>query len=482
MVSDLERWRALNLEHTNKQVREAWSNKKLHEAGTLGDELRVKLGDIDGRTFTPQEILPHYLNYLQRTRPEEKNSLIDTDPCGWQRDARYIFDNMLHAKPLRQSFIQGFREKHTGIHFGDWEVGQAIAAVVEAIDMRQRSLYMAQRSDSRIPFAGGFALSTASDIAYGIFGNTDPMKKQPIVARPRRCWLMPLCIAGFALQEVDKYRKQNNLPGEYKANDGHILLAVLQEQGPPVEGHPQYRISLFDSHPILANARPKLYDMAITVARTLQWTNHRTIPIGRFKHRQVPVPQQTTGGYQCGLHVIVNAWILAMGLRIYPKAEYTDAIYAEAWEFARAAMAGILDWKPLVAWFFCRGLTMEDSIADVPVDRRFELSVLQQSNRDKHGHAESEDPELWSRIGMTSRLDDVPLQNFSIEQAPYDYSSNIKPPVMNVSPGPGLNRECEDVDIDLRSDEEDDIPFPTESDGREDCEMVDVAPDRESEL
>jgi hypothetical protein len=60
-----------------------------------------------------------------------------------------------------------------------------------------------------------------------------------------------------------------------------------------------------------------------------------------------------------------------MGLRIGPKAEYTDAIYDEVWLFLRAVMAGILDRKALITWLFCRDLTMERSIADVLGSRRF---------------------------------------------------------------------------------------------------------------
>ncbi|EAT78575.2 hypothetical protein SNOG_13950 [Parastagonospora nodorum SN15] len=77
------------------------------------------------------------------------------------------------------------------------------------------------------------------------------------------------------------------------------------------------------------------------------------------------------GGWRCGPHTITNAWILAMGLTPNPEADYSDAVYGELRVLARAAVAGLLDWQALVAWFFCRRLTLERSLDYILPDRRF---------------------------------------------------------------------------------------------------------------
>ncbi|KAF1919559.1 hypothetical protein BDU57DRAFT_569220, partial [Ampelomyces quisqualis] len=84
------------------------------------------------------------------------------------------------------------------------------------------------------------------------------------------------------------------------------------------------------------------------------------------------IPQQSHGGWQCGPHTVINGWILAMGLHPNPDGRvFTDAVYRGFHALARAAISGLLDWQTLVAWFFCRRLTVERKFTAVPRNRRF---------------------------------------------------------------------------------------------------------------
>jgi hypothetical protein len=96
---------------------------------------------------------------------------------------------------------------------------------------------------------------------------------------------MPLCIAKEALEVIHDWHKQNDLPGEYKPDGGHTLLAVVQEEGKSDNGQTRYIIHLFDSHNILLNAHPKLIEMAAAAEGQLQWGIHRDSASGQYWSR-----------------------------------------------------------------------------------------------------------------------------------------------------------------------------------------------------
>jgi hypothetical protein len=112
-------------------------------------------------------------------------------------------------------------------------------------------------------------------------------------------------------------------------------------------------------------------------------------------------------------HNKINAWILALGLTVIPDVKYEDHIYKEAWLFARAAMAGVLDWKSLVAWFFRRELTVEKDQVEVPADRHFNLTLFQEpamGNGRLEGHEG-----LTQRMQSINPINDIPLGVFTEE-------------------------------------------------------------------
>jgi hypothetical protein len=99
------------------------------------------------------------------------------------------------------------------------------------------------------------------------------------------------------------------------------------------------------------------------------------------------------------------------------RREYSGDMYEEAWKFARAATAGLLDWKALVAWFFCHKLTKGRSFEAVPKNRRFETTIPQMPAtlgiQDALG-----DGELGEHARQRYDTDDRPLESLPIAEAP----------------------------------------------------------------
>ncbi|KAI4942131.1 hypothetical protein J4E91_010330 [Alternaria rosae] len=241
-----------------------------------------------------------------------------------------------------------------------------------------------------------------------------------------------------------------------KTGGGHTLLVVLQERDDqPNTKYLSVDTYILDSHPaVLQNAYEFLDRVVLRAAGRLGWSSHRnTAQIGGSHHRY-PVPEQQEGGFQCGYHVFVNAWILAMGLTPdIKRGPYDEDVYFEAWIFARAAIAGLLDWKALVAWFFCRKLTVERTNEAVPANRRFEGTVPQVPDRlDPFPEAVGEG-ELRDHVQQRYDADDRPLALLSVEDAPYDRSNNIVwPPSKGKEQndqGESLDRSYDDTDLDF---------------------------------
>ncbi|KAJ4368013.1 hypothetical protein N0V83_006368 [Neocucurbitaria cava] len=230
----------------------------------------------------------------------------------------------------------------------DSDMNMAIAAVVDAIDTMQSP------TDSESIFAGGFSLATSVQLQMGL-----------------------AAISGDnLLPALDAWRKKNRVPTKSQGQaGGHHLLAVVQEQR---KKNPHFEVTLYDSAThVFGNAYPFLNTAVVRAATALKWSTHRN-PDYRVKFATTPrtaaVAQQPTGGWQCGPHVVINAWILAMGLHPAPNAKFTDEVYSEFYTLARAACAGLLDWRTLATWFFCRKLTLQTGLEAVPQNRRFTIT------------------------------------------------------------------------------------------------------------
>ncbi|KAI4682346.1 uncharacterized protein J4E88_005236 [Alternaria novae-zelandiae] len=454
-VKDLERWGKLVLDTDSKGLKEQWDQHFLMHGVEFENHLEHIHGKLKDRTLDiTKDILPHYREFLNKLHPPGLNVQIDHFPCAWKADAINLYDCILNYEPLAPSFSNGMREEINRQECQPWEINMAIAAVIEAIDDKQRELHRMNSADGQ-PFAGGFSMAPTDALREALL---KPLPADhPVASRPRRCWFMPLNVSGPLLERVNAWQESKGHKVKHPSTGGgHTLLMVLQERDDqPNTNHLRVDTYTLDSHPtILENAHEFLGRSVLRAAGRLGWSSHRnTAQVAGFNHRY-PVPKQQTGGFQCGYHVFVNAWILAMGLTPDTKrGPYNEKVYFEAWLFARAAIAGLLDWKALVAWFFCRKLTVERTYEAVPANRRFEGTVPQVPDRvDDLPEAEGEG-ELLDHIQQRYDADDRPLALLSIEDAPYDRSNNIVwPPSKGKEQedqGKSLDRSYDDADLEF---------------------------------
>jgi hypothetical protein len=253
----------------------------------------------------------------------------------------------------------------------NWQVSLAIAAVVEAIDQQQ---YEHHRDTGDAPFAGGFALSTSEDMSWAkdnVLG--DDTRPEVAVSRPRRYWLLPLTLS--ALEILNKVTLKDKEPSnDWKlAGIGHTFLAVVQEERrKPTAADPRttrFTIDTLDSSPHVyqekAGVRLYIGESIRKIASNLQWTKQRNTGNETVKrvsfdpglgYTTVPVPAhpRNKGGWMCVYHTVLNAWILAIGLSpnaAKPTDEFNELFYKEVFVLIQAAVAGLLDWKTLVACF-----------------------------------------------------------------------------------------------------------------------------------
>ncbi|KAG9194492.1 hypothetical protein G6011_04527 [Alternaria panax] len=456
-VGDLERWGKLNLDDAGDEVENRWRDNVFNEGMAFNSCLEEIYGDLEVQTLDRvKDILPQYRDFLNRIHPPGLNKHLDLDPCTWNKDSMHLYECILDWDPLQRSFSKEIRKEFNNLECQAWEANMVIAAVVEAIDDKQRVLYEANNPDDSRPFAGGFSIAPNAALHEALL--EEPAVRHDIASRPRRCWFIPLNVSGELLSRTNKWRTKNNRafksPRKGQAR-GHTLLVVLQEQHTQPESE-KLRVDIFflDSDPdILVTAIGYLTNVVKDAAKRLGWASHRNAVDLRAVPQLYPVPAQQHGGYQCGYHTFVNAWILAMGLKPNKtRGKYSEDMYVEAWKLARAAIAGLLDWKALVAWFFCRKLTKERSFEAVTMNRRFETTVPQVP--ETLGTQEAlGDGEVRDHARQRYEMDDRPLESLSIPEEPYDLSNNVAPPPPMASgendKSESLDRSHDDVSLDF---------------------------------
>ncbi|KAF1964021.1 hypothetical protein BU23DRAFT_576027 [Bimuria novae-zelandiae CBS 107.79] len=267
-------------------------------------------------------------------------------------------------------------------------------------------------------FAGGFSLSTLDAVDIASVGVPYP---DSLCTRPRRCWLLP-------------YQHQ-----EYAApRRAHFFLTVLKEEETKEEGGTEFCVYFLDSQPgvwknLKDMTRLRLFETIKDIAKGSGWMAHRNTDDHvkfRSKPKYVNVAKQRSDR-ACGFH----AWILALGMtpNVRPRHEFNGNIYAELREMISYALAGLLDWRTLVAWLFARDLTVEKTIARVTLKRAFESTVQQQSS-----------DELEEYIGTTRKELDVPLEQLTEEEQPYvNNSVNFASNSWRIENAPELEDEDE---------------------------------------
>ncbi|KAI4671648.1 uncharacterized protein J4E78_000144 [Alternaria triticimaculans] len=374
-ANDLARNGKLDLNANEAQLRKAHADLHNGRGPALREELQK--ADANYKQQAQDELLKTCQDHLTRWHTGI-DLLFHERSCAFLHDTlnfyRYIFQedflgNVIHNEAFPPGDWNKYREAS--------EINLAVSAVVAAIDDLQ--LQKHQTSVPGVPFAGGFSLSTSTDIAIGAGSS---------VSRPRRCWLMPLSIMqGGYLTRINQWRQENGkkIPKSNGGAQGHHILVVLQEEekaegdeeeSEEEEGEEEqnegltktgFAMYFYDSAPenlkdtlVAEGVAGPLPDIVSDIAPGLQWLQHRK---GEKKKSysifEVPTSRQPHGGWQCGPHVIINAWILALGLRPDPSREYDDVIYQELHVLARAAVVGLLDWRTLVAWIFCHKLALE---------------------------------------------------------------------------------------------------------------------------
>jgi hypothetical protein len=279
------------------------------------------------------------------------------------------------------------------------EVNLSLSAVVEveAIDSLQIKEHTGHRSP--LTFAGGLTLSTASNNAMALADGDSGAGK---ASRPRRFFLMTICINTELIPELEVE------PLEGTAH--HMLVAV--QENPRTQ---EYELFFYDSAQRIFRESYEVLALRVENAlRNLGWTTHRlegnTMEMGTWSEKDV-VQQKKGWGWACGVHTVINGWILAMGLTPAQIETYDRMVYWEFRTLARASIVGLLDWRTLVAWFFCRRLTVQDTLDSVPSNRRFETTKFW----------ESED-QLFNHMSEVYQSDNALLEIFT--NIPYDYGYN----------------------------------------------------------
>ena len=258
---------------------------------------------------------------------------------------------------------------------------------------------------------GGFTLTIPAFHELAAAGQNPGFQ----VARGRRCWLLDIALAGSLLDEIMK-----KAPKYDDNNSGHHILAVVQEEAGP-DGNSYFGVRFYDSHPHFLRsiggdgALDIVYERIRKIAEELGWTTHRN------KDNNIPWREgyvvkevaQQRGGWQCGYHTIMNAWILAMGLtpNPNPSKQLITRFDEDLRNLVEVALAGLLDWGTLYAFFRCWDLIAEDKT--VPLDRQFRNT--QRQTRDGFEH----------RLYNDYIPYDFDLGKKTVKEAPYDYSTNV---------------------------------------------------------
>ncbi|KAE8828681.1 hypothetical protein PTNB73_06189 [Pyrenophora teres f. teres] len=437
-VPRLQRLGRLQITDSNTNLERAWREWELYILDQFQEQVPIQ--------ETASANVTAFRTYMTETYT---TAHIQASPHDWASDAIRSYRRMMETAEIRDRFFgnpraTAYMDPNAPL---DYEtVNLAIVSVLEAIDTFQQSAETPNQD-----FAGGFTLTTSTNLDLGAY--TNDFDNPPFLSRPRRTWLMPLVIPGDdpGLVQWCKDNKQKRVSGHGQA---HTFLALLQEEREQTghkSGRTHYKTYLFDSSPrVFRDVRYYLHERIQTIARHLLWTPHRINTPGRNNAPEpqfgpleaYPVAQQSPGGWQCGYHTIINAWIIALGLHPDPKKLYSEAIYNEAYKLIQVALAGILDWRTLAAWITSRSLSRETDFSRMPEHRRFSYTEPQ-----------TNETELGGRIETVYALQDALLSSLPQAAVPYLSDNNFDGTAGGQGKGQGqgkkggLNRAVDDRDL-----------------------------------
>lgn len=271
----------------------------------------------------------------------------------------------------------------------------AVSAVVRAIDNAQAD--EARKVKPAGTFTGGLSITPVQEHVHANIARA---------SRPRRCWIKPH-------QFYDASDKRGVRM--------HHILTVLQEERKE-SGDTEFCVYFFDSQPrYLRNRQHEIYGDVKDIAKDRHWSTHRnkTQDIQFRKESEiVPVARQKSGMDVCGYHVVLNAWILALGLTPNSKKTMENSDYWSIHQAIHLSLTGILDWKTLVALLIGSDFITEKSLSDVPLNRHFQSTVA------VPGNPNDAQKNLLRDINLAKEDDDA-LEVQSERDYPYDHTNNV---------------------------------------------------------
>ncbi|KAI4652632.1 uncharacterized protein J4E79_008939 [Alternaria viburni] len=447
-VPRLQQLGILNVNHDSSQLEEA------HD-GSWGIACERFLNSVPGsiaemtRDTLIQSLRVHLENHFAEVGKHYKDTF-----AARVRDVYQTYVLLMQKHDVRQCFGDiGVGVTKSAKH--DWkqplhdsEVNLAIVSVLEAIDNLQSDAH--GRTNSSSLFAGGFTLATSASLAFALCSNDSDKNSfdNLVLSRPRRAWLMPLVVSsGGLLDELKNWAKGKGMKWKPPTNsqaEGHTLLVLIQEsfndETDDYPGETHFEIVFIDScQRIFKDVQGFFLERISKAHKRLKWSDHRRV-WDVVPPREIPsdiqVPQQQNGGWQCGHHTVINAWIIALGLHPKGDAIYKENGYNLIYRLAQMATAGLLDWRTLAEFLISKRLTIETSADDVPESRRFKFTC-----------AQTNESALDVRIREYA-LVDTALGTLPPTDTPYDHDTNFVP-IQEEEEEEGLAREFEDMKSDF---------------------------------
>jgi hypothetical protein len=368
---------------------------------------------------------------------------INEEPCRvFSQNKKYYAE--LNKRIEKREFFQVADVANNNGDFGglEWsELFACIAAVVQAVDTHQH------RQCKSAVFTGGFSIASSRSLQRAIIAQDDE-SDPPRVSRPRRCWLLPYELTGKSAR------------GHHVA---HSFLAVLQEEKSKRGGDNKFCVYFLDSRPEhLERRKVEIYDNIKQIAQALSWTtqgnkNGRAYFCASPKF--VKVTTQRPGVNACSDHTVLNAWILALGLTpaLGGNSTLPQVMLRELRQMMNLSLTGSMDWKTLVAWLFCRKLTIEQRAELVPESRRFRQTASQTIRSQNTANLADVDwfydrTSLDDYISSLGNPDQSGIAWMPDGTCPYDYSTNVD------FSRDGFHMDTEEDDEEEEVNEEDEEP------------------------
>jgi len=448
-VPRLQQLGILNVDHDTSQLEEAHDSSWGIACERFLNSVPGSIAEMTRDTLI-QSLRDHLENHFAEVGKHYKDTF-----AARVRDVYQTYVLLMNKHDVRQCFGEiGVGVTKSAKH--DWkqplhdsEVNLAIVSVLEAIDNLQADAH--GRTNSSSLFAGGFTLATSASWAFALCSN-DSDNENPfdnlVLSRPRRAWLMPLVVSsGGLLDELKNWAKGKGVKWKPPTNsqaEGHTLLVLIQEsfndETDDYPGGTHFEIVFIDScQRIFKDVQGFFLERISKAHKRLKWSDHRrvwdVVP-PREIISDIQVPQQQNGGWQCGHHTVINAWIIALGLHPKGDAIYKENGYNLIYRLAQMATAGLLDWRTLAEFLVSKRLTTETSADDVPESRRFKFTC-----------AQSDEIALDARIREYA-LVDTALGTLPPTDTPYDHNTNFVP-IQEEEEEEGLARGFEDMELDF---------------------------------